>query len=77
MSELDMIKVSMKKGSPAVTRMLGQVAPEYLVGTAIFALLLFAPIFGDPLYLVLLNAIRTFYQGFSAGMAMPTPPPGL
>ena len=28
-------------------KMQGQVAAEYLVGTAVFALLLFAPIFGD------------------------------
>ncbi|MES2935065.1 MAG: hypothetical protein V4805_16425 [Pseudomonadota bacterium] len=58
-------------------KMRGQVAAEYLVGTAVFALLLFAPIFGDPLYLIFINAIRTFYQGFSAGMSMPVSPLGI
>ncbi len=55
----------------------GQSTTECLVVTAAFVLIFFAPVGGDPLYLVLLDAIREFYQGFSAGMSMPVSPLGI
>ncbi len=55
----------------------GQSSTEYLIVTAVFVLILFAPIDGDPLYIVLLDALRDFYQGYSAGMSMPVSPLGI
>ena len=55
----------------------GQSSTEYLIVTAAFVVIFFAPISGDPLYITVLNAIREFYLGFSAGMSMPVSPLGI
>lgn len=55
-------------------RQTGQTMTETVVALTFMTLALFIPVDGQPLYLVLADAIRAHYAAFSAALSLPLTP---
>lgn len=56
------------------SRQRGQTMAETVVALTVMTMALFIPIEGQPLYLVLAEAIKTHYAAFSAALSLPLTP---
>lgn len=48
----------------------GQAMVEYIVVCALVAIVLFIPIDGKPLYVIVIDALRTMHAGYMKGMSI-------